>query len=361
MNILFSTGHPAQIHNYRIVREKLLERGHKVYWLASKKDISDYLLKHYGIEYVELKRPKKGLLSKGITLLQNAWITAKVIKKEKIDFVVSRVNPGVVLGAFLLGRPQIGMSDTEAAGIYDLMFSKLVGAMLTSTSFERTLRNDQIRIDASIELYYLHTNYFKVEKEKVYRLLNIPIDSPYVVVRFVSGTAFHDNGNKTFLEEYKLKLVDNIKKYANVFISSEGELPEELKQYQIKIPFERMHDVLSEATLFFGEGASMASEAAVLGTPAIYVNDLWAGSTNEETRAGLLYSYKTDQESQAASIEKAVELLGNAKLKEETKKKQQEYLKSKIDPVSFLIWMIENYPESKRIMMENPDYQYNFR
>lgn len=361
MNILFSTGHPAQIHNYRIVREKLLERGHKVFWLASKKDISDYLLKHYGIEYVELKRPKKGLLSKGMTLLQNAWITAKVIRKEKIDFVVSRVNPGVVLGAFLLNRPQIGMSDTEAAGIYDLIFSKLVGAMITSTSFERDLRKDQIRIDASIELFYLHTNYFKADREEVFRLLNIPVNTPYVVVRFVSGAAFHDDGHRTFTEENKLKLVESIKGHAKVFISSEGELADELKPYQIRIPLEKMHEVLSEATLFFGEGASMASEAAILGTPAIYVNDLWAGSTNEETRAGLLYSYKTDAESQAASIKKAVELLKNNKLKEETNRKRQDYLKSKIDPVAFLIWMIENYPESKRIMKETPDYQFNFK
>jgi len=27
----------------------------------------------------------------------------------------------------------------------------------------------------------------------------------------------------------------------------------------------------------------------------------------------------------------------------------------------FLVWFIENYPESNKIMKENPDYQYNFR
>ena len=36
-------------------------------------------------------------------------------------------------------------------------------------------------------------------------------------------------------------------------------------------------------------------------------------------------------------------------------------LSDKIDVTAFLTWFIENYPESKRIMKENPDYQYNFR
>ena len=360
MNILFSTGHPAQVHNYRIVSEQLMKRGHQVYWLASKKDISDYLLNVYGIKYTQLKRPKKGMLSKAVTLLQNAWITAKVIHRNKIDIVVSRVNPGVVLAAFLMGKRQIGMSDTEAAGIYDLLFSKLVGAMITSTFFERTLRNDQIRIDANIELFYLHPNYFISDNKKVSRLLDISEETPYVVARFVSGTAFHDAGHKSFTEENKVKLVKAISPHAKIFISSEGELSDELKPYQIKIPYEKMHDVLSEATLFFGEGASMASEAAMLGTPAVYVNDLWAGNTNDETRAGLMYSYKIDEKSQTESIKKAAELLKNPKLKAETKQKQQEFLETKIDPVAFLTWFIENYPESKKIMIDNPDYQYRF-
>lgn len=361
MNILFSTGHPAQIHNYRIVREQLMKRGHQVYWLASNKDISDYLLNAYGIEYTQLKRPKNGILSKAVTLLQNAWITAKAIHQNKIDIIVSRVNPGVVLAAFLMRKKQIGMSDTEAAGIYDLVFSKFVGAMITSTSFERTLRKDQIRIDANIELFYLHPNYFKSDNKEVYRLLGITEETPYVVARFVSGTAFHDAGHKSFTEENKIKLVEAISPHAKIFISSEGEMSDELKPYQIKIPYEKMHDVLAEATLFFGEGASMASEAAMLGTPAVYVNDLWAGYTNEETRVGLMYSYKIDEESQTESIEKAIVLLRHQQLKATTRLKQQEFLKKKIDPVAFLTWFLENYPDSKRIMKENPSYQYNFR
>ena len=116
MKILFSTGHPAQVHNFRIVKNILENHGHKVVWAASKKDISDYLLKKYNIKYTELKRPSKGFLSKIYVLIVNTWITFNLIRKEHVDFVVSRINPGVVLAAWLSGKRQIVLTDTEAAG-----------------------------------------------------------------------------------------------------------------------------------------------------------------------------------------------------------------------------------------------------
>ena len=36
-------------------------------------------------------------------------------------------------------------------------------------------------------------------------------------------------------------------------------------------------------------------------------------------------------------------------------------LAEKIDLAKFLVWFIEDYPESRKIMSENPDYQFNFR
>lgn len=361
MNILFSTGHPAQVHNYRVVREQLIKQGHQVFWLSSKKDIADYLLKAYGIEYTQLKRPKKGMLSKLITLLQNAWITMKVIHKNKVDFVVSRINPGVVLGAWLMGKKQIGMTDTEQAGIYDKMFSKLVSAIITSTSFERQLRKDQIRINANIELFYLHPNYFKYDRSEVYKLLNIPVGTPFVVVRFVGTKAFHDEGIKFITEANKVKVVESMRKYAEVFISSEDELPPQLQPYKIRFPYEKVHEVMKEAALLYGESATMASECAIMGTPSIYVNAQPRGYTNDEQRHGLLWYFKTDEASQEASIEKAVELLRNKDQKEAFEQNHRKFMESKIDPVAFLIWFIENYPESKRIMTETPDYQCQFK
>jgi len=37
------------------------------------------------------------------------------------------------------------------------------------------------------------------------------------------------------------------------------------------------------------------------------------------------------------------------------------YLSTKIDPTAFMVWFIENYPESFRIMKEDPGYQERFK
>ena len=85
--------------------------------------------------------------------------------------------------------------------------------------------------------------------------------------------------------------------YGKVIISSEGELPVELEKYRVKISPERMHDLLSFASLYIGEGATTASECAMLGTPAIYVNVLDAGTLQEQENLGLLFSFRNENRS----------------------------------------------------------------
>jgi hypothetical protein len=60
-------------------------------------------------------------------------------------------------------------------------------------------------------------------------------------------------------------------------------------------------------------------------------------------------------------IEKAVEILNMSNPEEHFKKKRDIMLSKKIDPTAFMVWFIENYPRSERIMRENPEYQYNFK
>jgi len=239
------------------------------------------------------------------------------------------------------------------------MFSSVI---LTAKSYQRKLRSDQIRFDGNIELFYLHLNRFKpLSKTEVANLLGIGSDESYIIMRFVSWDAYHDKGLSGFTDFNKILAVNQFSKFAKVFISSEKELPLELEPFRIKIPLERMHDVLAHAALFFGESATMASESAVLGTTAIFLNENWFGSTDEEKKYGLLFSYRQDLEEQLKSIHKGVELLSNQSLKKDNQKRRELFLKDKIDVTAFFVWFIENWPESFRIMKENPDYQYRFR
>lgn len=61
------------------------------------------------------------------------------------------------------------------------------------------------------------------------------------------------------------------------------------------------------------------------------------------------------------AIEKGIKLLCDPVLESEIKKNHVKFMANKIDVTSFMIWFIENYPSSLKIMKENPDYQYNFK
>lgn len=358
MNVLFSTGHPAQIHNFRLVREQLLRDGHQVFWLATNKDISVQLLSIYHIPYVLLDRPGKTIKSKILVLLKNVRTAMRFLKKNKVKIIVSRGDPYTSIAGFILRIPHVTFNDTENAATVGKHFAKLVTEVFVPQCFRATLRNDQIRFAGNIELFYLHKS--KYTPLPPYELLGISAGEKYALVRFVKWNAYHDvDLAGGFTSSYKTELVRRLSKKLRVFVSSEDVLPEDLESYRIHIPLERMHDVLAGAELIIGESATMASESVVLGTPAIYVDEVGRGYTDEEANEGLLYMFRPNQQNEA--ILKAEEIVSSDFDNTTFQEKQQKFLAKKINPTDWLVWYIENYPNSKKIMRENPDYQYNFR
>jgi uncharacterized protein len=256
--------------------------------------------------------------------------------------------------AWLLRKPNITLEDTgnmEQVRLY-LPF---ISVVLTSDVFHRNLGKKQIRYHGCHELAYLHPKRFSRIND-IRETMGIGDKEKFFLLRFISWNATHDKGQTGFSIRDKKELIEKLASFGKVFISSEKKLPDELVKYQINIPPEAMHHVLAEADLFIGEGATMASECAMLGTPAIYVNSMEAGTIDDQEKNGLLFHFRDF----AGVLDKAAEILNNPYSKKESKEKRDKFLKDKIDVTAFLIWFVENYPESIKIMKENPDYQNNF-
>jgi predicted glycosyltransferase len=134
----------------------------------------------------------------------------------------------------------------------------------------------------------------------------------------------------------------------------------DLEKYELKVSPEKMHDVLYYARLLFCDSQTMATEAGVLGTPAVRcnsfvgVNDM--GNFIElENKYGLIYNFS--DENKALSC--ALSLLKTPDIKTEWVKRQKILLNDKIDVTAFMIWFIENYPRSIIEMKEHPEVQYS--
>jgi uncharacterized protein len=78
-------------------------------------------------------------------------------------------------------------------------------------------------------------------------------------------------------------------------------LPPELASQAFKAHPSDMHHVLAACDLVLGEGATMVSEAAVLGVPAVYVNPLPIGYITDQARFGLAWT-ASDPASQETDI-----------------------------------------------------------
>jgi len=354
--VIFDVGHPAQVHNFKHIYWDLIKNGGEALFTAKDKEVTINLLESYTLPYVIIGKSTKSMLSKLINIPLSFFKFFKILGSYKPDIVVCRFSMHSTWCSFIMRIPVIGLADTEHTKLSDLLTVRYADTKLTSESYLKDLGRNHFRFNSNIEMFYLHPNRFQTTSSKIFEILNLKFNSNYVVVRFVSWSAHHDVGERGFNENQKIKLIDILRKKYSVFITSEGPLSEDLKKYKININPDLMHEVLAFASLYVGEGASMASESACVGTPAIYVNTLTAGSIIELQKNDLLIHYSKADDC-INYLESNIDKLN----KQEFIIKKNEFISHKIDPTAFLVWFIENFPESKKIIKENPDYQYNFK
>ncbi len=359
MNILIVSAHPAQVHGFRFVREELLKHGHQVFWATTDKDIAINLLKQFGIAYFLILKAPKNFISRVWYMLRNICRLIPYLRRHKIDLVVDRYEPFITVASWLNRTPHICLADTEHAAIKCKLFIQMCQAALYPTCFYEKVTDDMLYFPGNIELHYLHPKRFT--PTPVWDLLGVEPNTRFAIVRFVKWDAWHDThliGG--FSLDQKRELIARLQKHMRVFISSELELPADLEPYRIQIPIERMHDVQAAAALFVGESATMASESVCLGTPAIYIDEVGRGYTDEEAREGLLWMFRPVPNSSAlkpgepswisGGVEECIakaEEIADAKFDVASyAKRHQAWLSTKIDCTAFLTWFIENYPQS---------------
>jgi predicted glycosyltransferase len=229
-------------------------------------------------------------------------------------------------------------------------------AVLTSGVFHRDFGAKQIRYNGYHELAYLHPKRFSANKQ-IRKLLGVTEKENYFLLRFVSWNASHDKGKERISIKDKRDLINFLSKHGRVFITTEDLIDNEFEKFKIVLPPEMIHDVLSEAYIFIGEGATMASECAILGTPAIYINSLEAGTIDDQEEQGLLFHFRSFD----GVLDKLVDLLNEENLKGKFRIKRNKMMRDKIDVTAFLVWFVEEFPGSSILMKKNPEYQNNFR
>lgn len=106
----------------------------------------------------------------------------------------------------------------------------------------------------------------------------------------------------------------------------------------------------------------MCAEAAVLGTPAVEIDDWYADFEQYKIlsdKYGLLKGFFPGNDREIIGY--LNELLNNQNLDSEFQMKRENFLKDHIDLSKFMIWLFENYPDSVKVVKENPDCFEDFK
>jgi predicted glycosyltransferase len=254
------------------------------------------------------------------------------------DVLISISGVFIVHVGKLTGVPAIVCDDTEHARLSQWISFPFASVICTPSCFQRDLGKKQYRYDGYHELAYLHPNRF-VPNESVLDELDLSKDEKLIVVRFVSWGASHDIGHSGFSLEGKRELIRRLSKLGRVIITAEPQLPADLEPYRMRISPTKIHDVLAFSTLYIGEGATMASEAALLGIPCIYVNPLTVGYLVDQEKYGLVYRHLDENE----AIERAITLINTSNTRAEWQNKRQRLLRDKIDVTAWMIDCVEKY------------------
>ena len=353
MKILIDIGHPAHVHYFKNFIKIMREKGHEFLIIAKKRNIVPALLKEYNINYSLRKDFPKDILGKLFNILHADILVLKRALKFKPDILIGFSGTHISHVGRIIQKPSIVFDDTEHASLAHASYKHFASCILTPTCFTKSFGKKHLRFNSYMELCYLHPEYFKVPVE-----IKSSYSKKKCLIRFVAWKASHDLGEKGLNNQQKIRLVSSLSKYYDVYISSEGRIPTELIKYQITISPEKIHHFLASVDLFIGEGATMASECAILGTPAIYLNVLELGYlTEQDEKYGLVYNIR----SYDRAVEKAIELIQNTNIKKIQKEKRLRLVQEKINPTTFMVWFVENYPQSFNIIKKNPDYQKNFK
>ncbi len=307
MRVVVTIQHPGHVHFFKHAVSELEARGHEVYVFARENEVTVDLLECYDVDHEVLAGGSNSLLS--LAAVQATYETRLLRRARRIDPDVITAIGGVAAAhvAAALDAKSVVFYDTEHATLIKKLAYPFADVVCTPACYRGDVGSKQVRYPGYHELAYLHPNRFDPDPS-VLEAVGLAPEDTLAVARFSSWDSSHDVGQGGF--DDPRDVVARLEEAgAHVLFTSEIDLPAELEDHRLATSPDRMHDLLYYADVVVGEGATTAAEAALLGTPAVYVNSLSLGYTTElEERYGLLFNFHGDDRHQAG-LEKAVSIL----------------------------------------------------
>lgn len=340
--ILVDIGHPAHVHFFKNPIKNWLDNGCEIIVTSRQKEITTELLDTLGIPHKVLSALGGGIIGLGRELITRNLKLLKILNSEKPDIMVGIGGIFIAQTGFLRRIPSIVFYDTENAYLSNLITYPFASLVVTPRCYQNWLPPWHLKYPGYHELSYLHPNHFKPDRNIAIEC-GLDPNKKNFLIRTVSWQASHDIVEKGWNVNLLKKVVNFLKEHGKVMISAEGELPEDLLEYSYQGTFEKIHHLMGHLTMFIGESATMASECAVLGVPAIYAAYTGRGYTDEQEKVyQLVFNIRNlDWPTIASALTEILDISAKTWIS-----RKEKLLASTIDVTDFITDLTRNYPES---------------
>jgi predicted glycosyltransferase len=307
------------------------------------KDVTLELLNAYRIRYEVVKSPA---LPASLRLAKIAGRDLRLYRLSRHfrpDVVTAIGGSWAAQTAFLLRKPAVVWDDTEHHKWGHRAAWPFATAIYSPDCYLLPKLDKQVLYAGTHDLAYLHPKYFTPDA-RVVREVGLDPEAPYCIVRLVSWQAVHDIGQHGFSQHKFDAFLRSLEPFARPLITSEKPLPPQLAKYQLRIPPHQIHHVMAFARLCVGEGGTMMTESAVLGTPAVLVNTLSAGVFEEFRRHGLLQQTSDTDE----ALRLCLDWLKDPSAKARCQTLRDRYLADRVDVTELIVETLERHARGCR-------------
>jgi len=261
----------------------LSDAGHEVLVTSRDKDCTLELLERYGIEHQCISKQNSGGFSgMASELAGRNFALWRVVRQFKPDVLAAIGGIWAAQVGWLMRKPSVIFYDTESARVQNALTYPFATRIVVPYCYQGKLpEHKAVRYSGYHELSYLHPDYFTPSRE-IAVANGLATNGDTFLIRLVSWKASHDVGLIGWSEELLDAVVAHLSARGKVIISSEGKLPTHLEPLSYTGDLDEIHHVIGNCRAYVGESATMASEAVVMGVPAIYAATESRGYVDEQ-------------------------------------------------------------------------------
>jgi len=345
MRFLFYIVHPSKYHLFRHTINEL-NKNHTVDLIINTKDVLEELVKNEGWEYTNIFPKgrnvsfKPSIIKSGLKfILTLIRLEHFLLLRKKYDVFIT--DDALVVNGWFRRLPSFIFNDNDidTIKINKILFYFAYRIISPSSTNLGPFSKKKISFKGNKALAHLHPKYYKplTDVLQKYGLT----ENRYGMIRLSKINATHDIGNTGISNSDLEKILDICIKQGDIIISSERVLDEKYKKYTFKGNPNDIFHLIYYSNFLICDSATMASEAAILGTPNVLINKVGKKcSVNRDLFENELQYYFDNFNESISAIE---EISVNSKLKDNLREKTKIYIDQCDDLNKFIINVLENY------------------